>query len=105
MDTVVNPTPRCLELRGELRHGQEARDSPRMRLLAISEYAMTQADDLHRAGQDARISEGMMSSLAQMLSNLFVGLSLPGQLHDRFNTAGGCRRTHVGGCTDTRGSA
>ena len=93
VNAVVDPAPFELQLRGELRHGQAARDSPRMRLLTISEYSVTQPDDLHRARQDARISGRMMSLLAQMLSNLLVGLSLPGQLQDRFLHLSASRET------------
>ena len=49
VDPVVDPAPFELQLRGELRHRQEAGDLPRVRLPAVAEQAMAEPDDLHGA--------------------------------------------------------
>src|SRR6516164_1819096 len=49
VDPVVDPAPLQPQLRGELRHGQEAGDLPGVRLPVVAEQTVAEPNDLHGA--------------------------------------------------------
>src|SRR5262249_17219957 len=49
VDAIVDPASFQPQLRGELRHGQEAGDLPWVRLPVVAEQTVAEPNDLHRA--------------------------------------------------------
>src|SRR4051794_15255242 len=83
VDPVVDPASLETQLRGELRHGQEAGDLPGVRLPVVTEQAMAKPDDPHGATQGRRVPRGVVPAFGQMPRDLFIRLPLPCQAQDR----------------------
>src|SRR5678816_3477227 len=62
VDPVVDPVSFQPQLRGELRHGQEAGDLPWVWPPVVAEQTVAEPNDLYRAAQDGRVTRGMVAA-------------------------------------------
>src|SRR4051794_39273563 len=75
VNAVIDPVRRDPQGAGELGHGQVAGDAARVRLAALAEQAMTQAQEADGAGEYGGVLGGAMPLLRQQGRDLRVAFT------------------------------
>ena len=84
VNAVIDPVRRDPQGVGELGHGQVPGNAARVRLAALAEQPMAQAEDADGAGQDGGMPGGAMALLRQQGRDLFVGFARFGEFENPF---------------------